>query len=151
MTVRVQSEPIDPGALLSAFSAGRATSGAVVSFTGLTRDMTDGQAVTGLEIDAYPGFTDRIIAELVAETRTRFAIDDVLVAHRHGPIRVGEPIVFVAVATPHRRDAFQACDHLMDLLKTRAPFWKREDGPHGPRWVEARPSDHIDAARWETP
>ncbi len=151
MTVRVQTAPIDPGALLATFGEGRRTSGAVVSFTGLVRDMTDGKAVTGLVIDAYPGFTDRTIEELVAETRDRFAVEDVLVVHRHGSVGVAEPIVFVAVAATHRRPAFQACDHLMDLLKTRAPFWKREDGPDGPRWIEARSSDHADAARWETP
>lgn len=151
MTVRVQTAPIDPGALLAEFCAGRTTSGAVVSFTGLTRDMTDGQAVTGLVIDAYPGFTDRTIEGLVAETRDRFDVEDVLVVHRHGPVGVAEAIVFVAVAAAHRRSAFQACDHLMDRLKTRAPFWKHEDGPDGSRWIEARPSDHVDAARWEIP
>ena len=148
--VRLEAEAIDPGALLGAFCKDRRDTGAVVSFTGLTRGRTDGADVVGLSLDAYPGYTEKVMAALEAETRERFDVQDVLVAHRWGVLEVGEPIVFVAVAAEHRRLAFEAADFLMDQLKTRAPFWKKETGPNGERWVEARPQDHDDAARWTT-
>ncbi len=148
--VRLEDKPIDPAALLAAFCGDRTDVGAVVSFTGLTRARTEGQAVTRLTLDAYPGWTEKVMAELEAETRARFEVIDVLAVHRWGALEVGQPIVFVAVAAAHRRSAFQAADFLMDQLKTRAPFWKKEDGPDGSRWIEARPDDHADAARWRT-
>ena len=148
MTVRVQTEPFDAGALLSDFSAGRLTSGGVVSFTGLARDATDGAAVATLELDAYPGFTEPAIAAMEAEARARFDVQDLLVVHRYGPIQPGEAIGFVAAAAEHRRAAFEAADFLMDYLKTRAPFWKKESGPGGERWIEPRPSDYDDVKRW---
>ena len=148
MTVRVQTEPFDPGALLTGFSAGRTQSGGIVSFTGLTREATDNSAVTTLELDAYPGFTEPAIAAMEAEARRRFAVHDLLIVHRYGPIAPGEPIVFVAAAAEHRRAAFEAADFLMDYLKTRAPFWKKERGPDGERWIEPRPSDYDDVKRW---
>ena len=146
--IRVQTEAIDPGALLAGFCRGRTDVGGVVSFTGLTRGATDGAVVSRLSLEAYPGYTEKVVAELEAEARARFSVIDVLVAHRWGDLEVGAPIVFVAVAAEHRRVAFQAADFLMDQLKTRAPFWKRETGPDGDRWIEARPGDHADAARW---
>lgn len=146
--VRLEADAIDPGALLAGFCRDRSDAGAVVSFTGLTRAQTEGADVSRLSLDAWPGYTDRIMAELEAETRARFAIIDVLVAHRWGDLTVGEPIVFVAVAAEHRRSAFEAADFLMDQLKTRAPFWKKETGPDGERWIEARAQDHADAGRW---
>lgn len=146
--VRLEAGAIEPGALLDAFCAGRSDVGAVVSFTGLTRGRTERATVTGLSLDAYPGYTEAVMAELEAETRARFEVKDVLVVHRWRELVVGEPIVFVAVAAEHRRAAFLAADYLMDQLKTRAPFWKKEVGPHGERWIEARPQDHDDAARW---
>jgi molybdopterin synthase catalytic subunit len=148
MTVRVQSEPFDAGALLAEFGAGRADAGAVVSFTGVARDATAGAAVTTLELEAYPGFTEPAIEAMEAETRTRFEVLDLMVVHRWGPIAPGEAIVFVAAAAVHRRAAFQAADYLMDRLKTDAPFWKKEVGPDGERWIEPRPSDYVDAQRW---
>lgn len=148
--VRLQRDPIDPAALLADFCRGRADVGAVVSFTGLCRAATDGQAVETLTLDAWPGFTERVMAELEAETRARFTLVDVVAVHRWGPVGVGEAVVFVAAAAVHRRDAFQAADFLMDHLKTRAPLWKREEGPDGRRWIEPRVTDHADAARWET-
>lgn len=148
MTVRVQTEPFDAGALLSVFSEGRPTSGAIVSFTGLARAATDGQAVTGLELDAYPGFTEPAIAEMEADARARFPVQDLLIVHRYGPIAPGDAIVFVAAAAEHRRAAFEAADFLMDYLKTRAPFWKKETGPDGARWIEPRGSDYDDLERW---
>lgn len=148
--VRLESQALDPGALLNTFSTGREDVGAIVSFTGLTRGRTDGAIVSQLSLDAYPGYTQKVMAFLEAETRARFAVQDVFVAHRWGVLEVGEPIVFVAVAATHRRSAFEAADFLMDQLKTRAPFWKKESGPDGERWIEARPQDHDDAARWTT-
>ena len=148
MTVRVQAEPFDAGALLTAFSAGSLQSGGIVSFTGLAREATDGAAVTTLELDAYPGFTEPAIAAMEAEARQRFAVQDLLIVHRYGPIAPGEAIVFVAAAAEHRRAAFDAADFLMDYLKTSAPFWKKEAGPGGERWIEPRPSDYDDVTRW---
>jgi molybdopterin synthase catalytic subunit len=148
VSVTVQTEPFDPGALLSAFSAGRTQSGGIVSFTGLARATTDGAAVQTLELDAYPGFTEPAIAAMEAEARQRFAVQDLLIVHRYGPIAPGEAIVFVAAAAEHRRSAFEAADFLMDYLKTRAPFWKKETGPDGERWIEPRPSDYDDVKRW---
>ncbi|CAN5402643.1 molybdenum cofactor biosynthesis protein MoaE [soil metagenome] len=148
--VRLEADAIDPGALLADFCRDRTDVGGVVSFTGLTRGRTDGADVARLSLDAYPGYTETVMAELEAETRVRFSVIDVLVAHRWGDLSVGEPVVFVAVAAEHRRAAFEAADFLMDQLKTRAPFWKKETGPDGERWIEARAQDHADAARWKT-
>ena len=148
MAVRVQTEPFDAGALLTAFSADRLQSGGIVSFTGLAREATDGAAVVTLELDAYPGFTEPAIATMEAEARQRFSVQDLLIVHRYGPIAPGEAIVFVAAAAEHRRAAFEAADFLMDYLKTRAPFWKKETGPDGERWIEPRPSDYQDVKRW---
>jgi molybdopterin synthase catalytic subunit len=145
--VRLQTEPFDPGQLLSAFTAGRAETGAVVSFTGLMR--AEGGSAAVLHLDAYPGFTEAEIARTEALAVERFGLQDSLVVHRWGPIRPGEPIVFVATASAHRRAAFEAVDHLMDYLKSRAPFWKRESGAGGERWIEPTPKDYEDAARWD--
>jgi molybdopterin synthase catalytic subunit len=148
MTARIQTEPFDPAALLSAFTGGRTQAGAIVSFTGLARAETAGQAVSRLELDAYPRFTLPVIAAMAEDAKTRFEVQDVLVVHRYGPIEPGEAIVFVATAAEHRRAAFEAADYLMDRLKTEAPFWKKERGPDGDRWIEARAADHEDVARW---
>lgn len=148
MTVRLQTEPFDPGALLTAFTTGRSETGAVTSFTGLTR--SEAGATTTLELEAYPGFTDAEIARMGAAAATRWGLHDWLVVHRIGPIGPGEPVVFVATAAGHRREAFEACDHLMDYLKSRAPFWKKEHGPDGARWIEPTDRDRTDAERWET-
>ncbi|WP_312144695.1 molybdenum cofactor biosynthesis protein MoaE [Brevundimonas sp.] len=146
--IRLADQTISPSELLETFSQDRQISGAIVSFTGLTRARTDGLAVARLTLDAFPGYTERVMAEIEAEARKRFPIDDVLAVHRWGIVEIGEPIIFVAVAAEHRRAAFEAVDYLMDQFKTRAPFWKKEDGPDGPRWIEARADDHQDVARW---
>ncbi len=148
MAVRVQTEAFDAGRLLSEFSAGRAEAGGVVSFTGICRDTTAGAGVTTLELDAYPGFTEPAIEAMEAEARARFGVQDVLIVHRHGPIAPGEAIVFVVTAAEHRRAAFEAADYLMDRLKTEAPFWKKESGPDGQRWIEPRDGDYQDVKRW---
>jgi molybdopterin synthase catalytic subunit len=151
MAVRVQTEPFDPGRLLTDISAGRTDAGGVVSFSGLARASTAGAAVTTLELDAYPGFTEPAIEALETEARARFAVLDILIVHRHGPIAPGETIVFVAAVAEHRRAAFQAADFLMDKLKTEAPFWKKESGPDGERWIEPRAPDYEDVERWSRP
>jgi molybdopterin synthase catalytic subunit len=147
MNIRLQIEPFDPGALLTTFTAGRNETGAVVSFTGLTR--AGAGAVNRLVLEAYAGFTDVEIARMAQAAKTRFALDDVLVVHRIGEVAPGEAIVFVATAAAHRREAFQAADQLMDYLKSRAPFWKKEIGPAGERWIEPTARDAADAARWD--
>jgi molybdopterin synthase catalytic subunit len=145
--IRLQAEPFDPGALLTAFCEGRTETGAVVSFTGLARG-GDG-AVTTLELEAYEGFTDVEIGRIAEAAWARFALQDLMIVHRIGAIAPGEAIVFVATAARHRRAAFEAADHLMDYLKSRAPFWKREHGPDGARWIEPTDADIADAARWD--
>jgi molybdopterin synthase catalytic subunit len=145
--VRLQTEPFEPGALLGAFCKGREETGAVVSFTGLARSGSG--AVTRLELEAYPGFTDAEIERIAEAARARFSLHDLLIVHRVGEIAPGEAIVFVATAAAHRREAFEAADHLMDYLKSRAPFWKQEHGPDGARWIEPTDQDRIDAARWD--
>jgi molybdopterin synthase catalytic subunit len=147
VTVRLQTEPFEPGALLAGFCAGRDESGAVVSFTGIAR--ASGGATQGLELEAYPGFTDAEIEHMAKAAIERFSLHDVLIVHRIGLIATGEAIVFVATASAHRREAFEAADHLMDYLKSRAPFWKKEHGPDGARWVEPTARDLVDAARWD--
>jgi molybdopterin synthase catalytic subunit len=148
MAVRVQMDIFDPGLLLSAFSRDRRNAGGVVSFTGIASEATGGEEVEELELDAYPGFTEPAIEAMEADARARFAVLDILVVHRHGPIVPGDAIVFVAVAAEHRRDAFLAADYLMDRLKTEAPFWKKETGPDGERWIEPRDQDYDDLSRW---
>lgn len=145
--IRLQAEPFEPGALLTGFSQGRTATGAVVSFTGLVRaDQGEG---TVLELEAYPGFTEGEIGRIAAAARERFGLDDFLIVHRVGRILPGEAVVFVATAAGHRREAFEAADHLMDYLKSRAPFWKKEHGPQGAKWIEPTARDLSDAARWE--
>lgn len=146
--IRITQHAIDPGALLSGFSAGGGETGAVASFTGLVRARTGEASVSRLTLQAYPDFTERVMAEIEAEARARFDVQDILAVHRWGEIAVGEPIIFVAVASAHRRATFEAVDFLMDQFKVRAPFWKKEDGPDGARWIEPRPDDHDALARW---
>jgi len=144
--ISLTDQGFDPGPLLSGFCRGRAETGAVASFTGLAR--AEGGETRILELEAYPGFTEAQIGAIAETARTRFDLQDLMIVHRIGQIAPGEPIVFVATAASHRRAAFEACDYLMDYLKSRAPFWKKEHGPEGARWVEPRTQDHEDIARW---
>ena len=146
--ITLTDQAFDPGALLTAFCRGRVETGAVATFTGLAR--AEAGAATTLELEAYPGFTEARIGEIAEAAKARFALDDFAIVHRVGKIAPGEAIVFVATAARHRRAAFEACDFLMDYLKSRAPFWKKETGPDGARWIEPRDQDHADIARWET-
>ena len=145
--ISLSDAPFDPAALLSAFAKGRSEVGAVATFTGLAR--AEGGEAQVLELEAYPGFTEAEIGKIAEQARQRFELDDLLIRHRVGQIAPGEPIVFVATAARHRRAAFEACDFLMDYLKSRAPFWKKEHGPDGARWIEPRDQDHEDIARWD--
>jgi molybdopterin synthase catalytic subunit len=144
--IALAQEPFDPGALLTAFSQGRTETGAVASFTGIAR--ADAGSTAILELEAYPGFTEAEIGRIAEQAGTRFGLHDLLVRHRVGRIAPGEAIVFVATAAGHRRAAFEACDFLMDYLKSRAPFWKKEHGPEGERWIEPTAQDHADRERW---
>ena len=145
--IRLTDQPFDPGVLLSQFCEGRSETGAVASFVGLTR--AEQGSTDLLELEAYPGFTEAQIAEHAAAATQRFGLQDLRVVHRVGKIAPGEAIVFVATAASHRRAAFEGCDFLMDYLKSRAPFWKKETGPDGARWIEPKAQDHADIARWE--
>jgi len=147
MSVRLTTDSFDPGAEFGRFCAGRTESGAVASFVGIARG--EGGAATALELQAYPGLTEAEIGKMADAATQRFGLHDVLVIHRHGAIAPGEPIVMVATASAHRREAFEACDYLMDYLKSRAPFWKKEHGPDGARWVEPTARDLDDIARWD--
>ena len=144
--IRLTDEPFDPGALLTEFSRGRSETGAVATFTGIARAETGRTAI--LELEAYPGFTEAEIGKIADQARARFALHGLMILHRVGKIAPGEPIVFVATAAAHRRAAFEACDFLMDYLKSRAPFWKKEHGPDGDRWIEPTAQDHADRERW---
>jgi molybdopterin synthase catalytic subunit len=147
--IEIKAEPFDPGTELRRFAQGCPGAGAIVSFTGIVRGSGEAGAVAALELEHYPRFTLKTVEAIADEARSRFALIDVVILHRHGRLAPDEPIVFVAAAAAHRRGAFEAVDYLMDRLKTEAPFWKREHGPDGSRWIEARPSDAADRARWE--
>ena len=143
MEVRVTSEAFDPQAEIAAFTRGRDDAGALASFVGYCRAVTDGVPVQELRIDHYPGFTEKEIMRLAEETSRRFQCPDLLVVHRIGAIRPGEAIVLVAALSTHRSDAFEAVRILMDYLKTDAPLWKKETGPGGARWIEPRSEDYA--------
>ncbi len=149
MPVRVTTEDFDAGSEIAALRSGDARVGAVASFIGTVRDVNDGEAVTGLTLEHYPGMTEKSLAAIVDEARARFDILDALVIHRVGALRPTDQIVLVAVTATHRGEAFDACRFVMDYLKTRAPFWKKEATPAGAHWVDARDSDDSAAARWE--
>lgn len=147
--IRVQHEPFDPAAELAQLAEEARECGAIVSFVGTVRGISDGDAISMLELQYYPGFTEAAIEEIAAAATAGFAVEAIRIIHRHGRLAPGEPIVFVGAAARHRRDAFQAVDYLMDRLKTEAPFWKKESGPAGHRWIEARECDLADRQRWD--
>jgi molybdopterin synthase catalytic subunit len=149
MAVRVQAAPFDPGAEVNALHAANVGVGAVVSFVGYVRDFNEGREVSGMFLEHYPGMTEKALANIVDEAQQRWPLLKLEVLHRVGALEPGEPIVFVGVASVHRQAAFEACDFVMDYLKTRAPFWKKENTSQGPRWVEGRHSDQAAADRWK--
>ena len=149
MTVSVQREDFDIAAEMARLTATDPDIGAIVSFTGLVRQMTSDGPITRMELEHYPGMTERALEDIVAEAQARWPLQGVRVIHRYGPLEPGDRIVLVLTASRHRQAAFEAAEFLMDYLKTRAPFWKKEDHGHGPGWVDARDADDSAAARWE--
>ena len=147
--IRVQTAAFDPHAETAAFQCGRGEAGALASFIGTVRDSAHGGEVSALELEAYPGFTEKQIAAIEADARSRFDVVDTLVIHRYGRMLPGEAIVLVAALSKHRREALQAVDYLMDRLKTEAPFWKKEVRPEGAEWIEPRNDDHASRAKWD--
>ena len=148
MAVRVQAEDFDAGVEMARLRAADPGVGAVAAFVGVVRDLNDDASVSSLTLEHYPGMTEKALEAIVAEARERFDIRDALVVHRIGTLAPTDQIVLVIVTSAHRGEAFDACRFLMDYLKTRAPFWKKEQTPAGARWVEARASDDDAAARW---
>ncbi|HET9206151.1 MAG TPA: molybdopterin synthase catalytic subunit MoaE [Burkholderiaceae bacterium] len=146
--VTIQQADFDLGAEVAALRHGDAQVGAVASFVGTVRDRNDGASVSAMELEHYPGMTERAIESMITEARRRFDIRGVRVIHRVGTLMPREQIVLVAVTSAHRHDAFQACEFLMDYLKTQAPFWKKETTPDGAHWVDARQADDAALARW---
>lgn len=148
MPVRVQQEDFDLSSEVAQLRAGDARVGAVAAFVGLVRDMNEGAGVSEMALEHYPGMTEKALEAIVAEARGRWDLFDALVVHRVGTLQPQDQIVLVAVTSAHRGEAFAACEFIMDYLKTRAPFWKREVTPAGARWVDARESDEGAVARW---
>ena len=148
MTVRVQEADFDVGAEIARLRAGDHGVGAVASFVGTVRAENDASQVDAMFLEHYPGMTETALADIVAGARARFDVRDVLVVHRIGSLLPGDQIVLVIVTSSHRDMAFEACRYVIDLLKTQAPFWKKERTPAGERWVDARVSDEVAAGRW---
>jgi len=148
MSVRIQSVDFDAGAEIAALRAGNARIGAVASFIGVVRDLNEGDAVSCMTLEHYPGMTEKSIEAIITQARARWQVLDALVIHRIGELKPTDQIVLVVVTSEHRGDAFAACEFIMDYLKTQAPFWKKEQTPEGARWVDARASDDVAAERW---
>src|SRR3990172_4020905 len=144
--IRVQREDFDVGAEIAAMSRGRHQIGGVASFVGLVRDQAAGRPIGAMTLEHYPGMTERMLADIEAEARRRWPLEDCLIVHRYGRLVPGDRIVLVIAASPHREAAFAACQFLVDWLKTKAPFWKLEEGGSERRWVEARGADEAAAA-----
>ena len=148
MPVRVQTQDFDAGAEIAALRRANPDIGAIATFIGVVRDVNDGDRIREMTLEHYPGMTERALEGIVAEARSRWDILDVLIVHRVGRLLPTEQIVLVVVTGAHRGEAFAACEFVMDYLKTRAPFWKKEQTAEGARWVEARAADDAAAERW---
>ena len=148
MTVRIQIEDFDAGDEINQLRMARRDVGAVVSFIGQVRDVNEGDTVSKLTLEHYPGMTEKSLHAIIKQAKTRWNIMDVLIIHRVGTLQPCDQIVLVAVSGAHRSEAFVACEFVMDYLKTEAPFWKKEVTPSGERWVEAKASDDDAKARW---
>jgi molybdopterin synthase catalytic subunit len=146
--VFIQSQDFDLSAEIAQLRAGDGGVGAVCSFIGTVRDRSDGQSVSAMELEHYPGMTEKSIEAMIDAAHQRFDIRAARVVHRVGPLMPQDQIVLVAVSSAHRGESFQACEFLMDYLKTEAPFWKKESTPDGARWVDARVSDDVAMTRW---
>lgn len=147
--IRVQTAGFDPGAEINALQASSMSVGAVVSFVGYVRDFNAGNEVDGMFLEHYPGMTEKALGKIADEARQRWSLLGLVLIHRVGALLPGEPIVFVGVSSAHRQAAFDACAFVMDYLKTRAPFWKKEQVADRSQWVEARDSDREAAQRWD--
>jgi len=148
MPVRVQTEDFDVARELEGLRAADTRIGAIASFVGLVRDVNEATEVRTMTLEHYPGMTEKALAQIIDQARERWDIYDALIVHRVGELKPGDQIVLAAVVGAHRGEAFAACEFIMDYLKTRAPFWKKEQTPAGERWVEARASDEEKASRW---
>jgi len=149
--IRVQEHDFDLGQELKQLTDGNHGIGGLCSFVGLVRDMAGDAAVGAMTLEHYPGMTEKALEEIEAEACARWSLQATLIVHRVGTLEPGDQIVLVAAASAHREAAFDACHYLIDFLKTRAPFWKLEDTPDGPKWVDARSSDDDATRRWMTP
>ncbi len=147
MRISVQQEEFDLGAEANAFASGDTASGAIVTFTGVVRDLSSGD-LDVMEIEHYPGMTEKALTSIAEEAVQRWSLGDVLIIHRHGRLAPGDRIMMVATAARHRKDAFEAAEYLMDYLKSRAPFWKKEITTSGADWVAARDEDEDALNRW---
>lgn len=148
MTVRVQTTDFDLTAEVAALRAHNPKVGAVVCFVGTVRDLNEGESIAEMELEHYPGMTEKALEAIVEEARRRWPGSDVLIVHRVGKLYPLDQIVLAAATSAHRHDAFSACEFVMDYLKTQAPFWKKETTPAGARWVDARVADDEALARW---
>jgi len=148
MTVRIQTADFDLSTEIAALRSGDLEVGAIVSFVGTVRDMNEGRQVNSMELEHYAGMTEKALADIIVEAKSRWSIHEALVIHRIGKMLSGEQIVLVAVTGQHRGEAFAACEFIMDYLKTAAPFWKKEATPTGEHWVDARSTDDEAMARW---
>jgi molybdopterin synthase catalytic subunit len=149
--IRVQREDFDVGAEIERLCAGNHRVGGLCVFVGLVRDIAGGAPVGAMTLEHYPAMTEKQLADVDAEALARWPLERTLIVHRYGRLEPGDRIVLVAVASAHRQAAFDACQFLIDWLKTRAPFWKLEEGARGAQWVEARAADDAAAARWDDP
>jgi molybdopterin synthase catalytic subunit len=147
--IKVQREDFDIGAELARLTDGNTKVGGLASFVGLVRDLADQSAVNAMTLEHYPGMTEKRLAEIEAEARARWPLESVLIIHRYGKLEPGERIVLVATTSAHRQAALEACAFLIDWLKTKAPFWKLEEGAKGAAWVEAKESDDRAAEKWK--
>lgn len=148
--IRIQQEDFDTGAIIRQLAERNPAAGAIASFIGLVRESSDNERVSSMTLEHYPGMTEKALGNIVDEAQARWDLLDSVVIHRVGELKPAERIVLVATAGRHRRDVFAACEFIMDYLKTRAPFWKKERIGDAARWVEARQSDHDAAGRWKT-
>ena len=148
MAVRVQADDFDIAAEIAALRAGNPKIGAIASFIGVVRDMNEGDSVAEMTLEHYPGMTEKSVEDIITQARARWQVMDALVVHRIGTLKPLDQIVLVVVSSAHRGDAFAACEFIMDYLKTRAPFWKKEQTGSGARWVDARVADDVATERW---
>lgn len=151
MPIRVQTEDFDLSTEVARLRAKDGGIGAVASFIGTVRDINEGAGVSEMELEHYPGMTEKALEDIVARAKARWRLADALVIHRVGPLKPLDQIVLVAVTSAHRGEAFAACEFIMDFLKSEAPFWKKEQTPDGARWVDARVSDEAALSRWTVP